>query len=367
MRRNFLCLVFSLPVLLCPRASRAQPQNTYYVYDGKAIQLVRADPARAEYTRWQVWLYGFPVNIQNHAAGLPYSRWGVIRGWSAEGIVKRLGLYQSFEQAYLSFFGAGSWVWYTFSNPIGPIALTGQAIPSEPLVSPFELSDLDYRLDRLVEAVQPSLANNERAGADSSVREYFDQVADVIAKASELYSHLTRARPQHRFVDEEMTRIRAAVAQAEANVPKITSVLPSVKLPASSAWMSHTHPAGSDGTIEETVVQTGSGVMVQERWTGGDGRMDGTVVLTLIPFQNISQVEIAPPVVKDGGRWAVLVHSDRGAFQEILTSPERQTSTRVLRAVNYTTTKTLEYLAFSSAVEAQDAYAYFLYHQQLRR
>jgi hypothetical protein len=370
MRRNFLCLVFLLSLLLCPRASRGQPQNGYYVYDGKAIQVVREDPAQAKYTRWQVWLYGFPVNIQNHTAGLPYSRWGVIRGWSAEGVVKRLEIYRGFEKAYLSFFGAGSWVWHTFSNSIGPIALTGQAIPNESLASPFELSDLDYRLDRLVEAVQPSLENNQREGPGSpvsSVREYFEQVANVMVKGSELYSHLARPNPQPRFIDGEMAAIRTAVAQAERNVPKITSVLPSVKLPTSSAWMSHTHRAGSDGVIEETVVETGSGVMIQESWAGGDNRMAGTVVLTLVPFQNISQVEISPPIVRGGDRWSVLVHSDRSGFQEILSSPERQTSTRTLRAVNYTTTKTLEYLAFSNPGEARDAYAYFLYHKQLGR
>jgi len=328
---------------------------------------VSEDSAHAKYTRWQIWLYEFPVNIKNHTAGLQYSRWGAMRGWTAESVMKQLDAYRGFEQAYLNFFGAGSWKWHTFSNAIGPIAITGQGIQSESLVSPFELSELDYRLERLVEAVRPSLENNERQGLDSSVRAYFDEVANAMVKVSELYSHLARAQPQRRFISQEMARIRVAVAQAEANVPKITSVLPSVKLPASSAWMSHTHRAGSKGIIEETVVETGTGVMVQESWAGGDARMAGTVVLTFIPFQNIGQVEILPPIVKGGDRWAVLIHSDRSAFQEILTSPERQTSARTFRAVNYTTTKTLEYLAFSNPSEAQDAYAYFLYHKQLGR
>jgi len=367
MRRKFLCVTFLFLLLLYPRSSRAQPQSGYYVYDGRATQVVREDPTGANYTRWQVWLYEFPVNIQNHTASLPYSRWGVISGWTAESVLKQLEIYQGFERAYMNFFGAGSWAWRTFSNPVGPIAITGQANHGEPFASPFELSDLNYRLDRLVETVQPSLANNERQGPEASVRGYFDQVAEVIVKVSELYSHLARAQPQLRFISDETARIRTAVAQAEANVPKITSVLPSVKLPVSSAWMSHTQRAGSDGIIEETVVETGSGVMVQESWTGGDNRMAGTVVLTLIPFQNISQVEIDRPIARGGDRWAVLIHSDRSAFQEILTSPERQTSTRILRAVNYTTTKTLEYLDFSNSAEAQDAYAYFLYHKQLGR
>ena len=107
--------------------------------------------------------------------------------------------------------------------------------------------------------------------------------------------------------------------------------------------------------------------MVQESWTGGANRMAGTTVLTLVPFKDISRVAIEPPIVKGGGRWAVLIHSDRSGFQEILTAPERQTPTRTLRAVNDATTKTLEYLAFSDPAEAQDAYAYFLYHKQLGR
>lgn len=367
MRCNSLCLTFLFAVLLYPRPSEAQPQGSYYTYDGKATQVVHEDPARANYTRWQVWLYEFPVHIENHTAALPYSRWGVIAGWSAESVVKQLEIYRGFEQAYLNFFGVGSWAWHTFSNPVGPIAITGQVSESQSFASPFELSELNYRLDRLVRAVQPSLENNEGAGLGSSVRDDFNQVANVVVRAGEFYSHLARAQPQLRFINEEMASIRMALGQAERNVPKITSVLPSVRLPASSAWMSHTRRAGSEGIVEETVVETGSGVMVQENWTGGDNRMAGTVVLTLVPFQNISRVEIDPPIVKGADRWAVLIHSGRSAFQEILTSPERQTATRTFRAVNYTTTKTLEYLAFSDPAEAQDAYAYFLYHKQLGR
>jgi hypothetical protein len=367
MGRKFLCLTFLFLLLWSPRTARTQPQGGYYVYDGKAIQVVRDDPANAKYSRWQVWLYEFPVNVQGHTAGLPYSRWGVTNGWTAESVMKQLVIYRGFEQAYRNLFGASSWVWHTFSNPVGPIAITNQAIQSESFPSPSELSELNYRLDRLVKSVEPSLENNERGGPGASVREYFDQVAIAIVKTSELYSYLARAQPQLHFANEATARIRTAVAEAESSVSKITSVLPSVKLPESSAWMSHTQWAGSDGIIEETVVETGSGVMVQERWTGGDNRMAGTVVLTLIPFQNIGQVEIAPPTVKGGDRWAVLIRSGHNAFQELLTSPERQTPARIFRAVNYATTKTLEYLAFSSSAEAQDAYAYFLYHKQIGR
>ena len=367
MRRQYRYVVFLLSLVLGPRAARAQPQSHYYVYDGKAVQLVHKDPASAKYKRWQAWLYQFPVEIQNHTGGLPYSRWGVINGWTAEGVMKQLETYRGFEQAYRNFFGTGSWVWHTFLNPVGPIAIADQAIQRERFASPFELSELTYRLNRLVEAVQPSLQNNEREGPGSSTRGYFDQVADAVVKASELYSHLARSQPQLRFINDEMAQIRTAVSQAEANVAKITSILPSVRLPASDAWMSHSQWAGSDGIIEETVVETGSGVMVQESWRGGDKKMAGTVVLTLVPFQNISRVEIDAPTVKGVDGWAVLIHSDRSAFQEILTAPERQTATRTFRAVNYTTTKTLEYLAFSNPAEAQDAYAYFLYHEQLGR
>jgi hypothetical protein len=45
----------------------------------------------------------------------------------------------------------------------------------------------------------------------------------------------------------------------------------------------------------------------------------------------------------------------------------RNTPKRVLPAVNLTTTRNFVYFAFRDPAEAQDAYAYFLYHKQLGR
>jgi hypothetical protein len=48
-------------------------------------------------------------------------------------------------------------------------------------------------------------------------------------------------------------------------------------------------------------------------------------------------------------------------------SPERKTTTRMFRAVNYTSMNTFEYLTFFNSTDAKDAYSYFLYHKQLGR
>src|SRR5258708_24662636 len=57
----------------------------------------------------QVWLYQEGVHIPRYTAGLQYSRWGLIQGRSAEGVKGRLKAAQSFEKAYLNFFGPGTW------------------------------------------------------------------------------------------------------------------------------------------------------------------------------------------------------------------------------------------------------------------
>jgi hypothetical protein len=43
------------------------------------------------------------------------------------------------------------------------------------------------------------------------------------------------------------------------------------------------------------------------------------------------------------------------------------TAKKVLPAVNFTTTTNAVYFAFPNSADAQDAYAYFLYHKQLGR
>jgi len=57
---------------------------------------------------------------------------------------------------------------------------------------------------------------------------------------------------------------------------------------------------------------------------------------------------------------------ERDRFHRQLAAPRRKTA-KVFPAVNYTTTESSAYLVFLNSAEAQDAYAYFLYHKQLGR
>ena len=73
-------------------------------------------------------------------------------------------------------------------------------------------------------------------------------------------------------------------------MPKITAVLPGVKLPTSKTWMSQTEWAGSDGSIQIAVTETESRISIQRTWTGGDGSMTGAVIVTLVPYNDIGSV-----------------------------------------------------------------------------
>ncbi len=213
--------------------------------------------------------------------------------------------------------------------------------------------------------VQPSLENNESLGPTSSIKEYFDQIRDALQQVSKLYSQLAHPNPQVCFIRTKVAQIDRAVAQAEDNVPKITATLPSVKLPTSTAWMSHTEAAGSDGTIRVEVTQIGPGVSVQQTWSGGDGGMAGTVIITIVPFDDIGRIHIRRPIGIGDDTWTAVVESAHGSFRETLNSPLRHRAMLVLPAVHATTTTNSVYFAFADPAEARDAYAYFLYHQQL--
>ena len=358
--------VLSLYLFAAAVSVRLQPQNTHYVYDGTTLQVMDEDLAFANYRQWQVWLYQEGVRIPRYTAGLQYSRWGLIEGTSPEIVMKQLKASQNFEQAYVNFFGPGTWGRYTFFNPLGPIAVTDQAVEknSVALEERYQLDGLHRRVSRLIVSVQPSLENNESEGPASPLKDYFDQIRDALEQACRVYSQLARVRPQLRFISGEIAQTQTVVAQAENNVPKITSSLPSVKLPTSTAWMTHTEAAGSDGTIRVEVMQIGPAVSVQQTWSGGDGGMAGTVIVTIVPFDDIGRIHFHRPMGIDDHTWTVVVESAHGSFPETLNSPLRQRAMRLLPAVHVTTTNSV-YFAFADPAEARDAYAYFLYHQQL--
>jgi hypothetical protein len=131
--------------------------------------------------------------------------------------------------------------------------------------------------------------------------------------------------------------------------------------------MSHAERAGSDGTVDVEVNETASGVAVQQTWTGGDGSMTGTVIVTMIPYSDIGKIDFAPPTGKGDDTWTLRVHSASTLFLQTVDSPERKTARATFPAIHDTTTESFVCFIFANSAEAQDAYAYFLYHKQLRR
>jgi hypothetical protein len=364
---------FSTLVLLCVfvvvASAQAQQQNTYYVFNGKTLEIAHDNPVHAYYMRWQVWLFQQGVHLPHYSAGLQYSRWGLIEGTSAADVTRQLKASQNFQEAYLTFFGPGSWGRYTFFNPLGPIAVADQAIETQPAAPEefYQLRRLDNRLNKLITTVQGSLENNESEGPGSPFKEYFDQIRDSLERVSKGYGQLARIRPQLQLIRLEVAQAKAAVERAETDVPNLTAALPTVKLPTSKTWMSQSQKAGSDGTIEVTIMESDPGVAVQQHWTGGDGSMTGTVILTTIPYDDIGNIDLVPPMPIYDDTWTVRVHAARAPFPQKIDSPQRRTIKAMFPAVNYTAREPSVYFVFLNSTEAQDAYAYFLYHRQVGR
>ncbi len=323
----------------------AEQQNPRYVQNGKTLQLADETLARAKYKRWQIWLYQDGVRIPDYAAGLQYSRWGLIEGESAESVTKQLRDAQSFEAA------------------------RDQAVEKDPtaLGARYRLDMLRDRVNGLIAGAQPSLESNESEGRTSPHKEYFDQIRDALQQVCELHSQLARTRHEVHFISRKIERTNKVVKDAANNLPTIRASLPSVKLPISTTWMFHTEKAGSDGTLQVEVREVGSAVSVRQSWTGGDGSMRGTVIVTLIPFDDIGAIALDAPREKGDEKWTVFVQPGRNSFPETVDSPLRHTSKRILPAVNLTTTRSLVYFTFHNPAEAQNAYVYFLYHKQLGR
>jgi len=363
----FVLSVSLLAAVVTVRAQEQTNYTNYYVFNGTTLQVADDRSFSRTDQQWQVWLYQERVHIPRYTAGLQYSRWGLIQGRSAESVKGRLKAAQSFEKGYLNFFGPGTWGRYTFFNALGPIAITDQAVEKNPaaLDEQYQLDELYDRVNKLIVRVQPSLENNESLGPTSSIKEYFDQVRDALQQVNKLYSQLAHPNPQVYFIRTKVAQTGRAIAQAGNNVQKITATLPSVKLPTSTAWMSHTEAAGSDGTIRIEVTQIGPAVSVQQTWSSGDGGMAGTVIVTIVPFDDIGRIHFQHPMGIGDDTWTVVVESAHGSFPETLNSPLRQRAMRVLPAVHATTTANSVYFTFADPVEARDAYAYFMYHQQL--
>jgi hypothetical protein len=95
--------------------------------------------------------------------------------------------------------------------------------------------------------------------------------------------------------------------------------------------------------------------------------MNGTVILTTVPYDDIGKIDLVPPMPAYDNTWTVRVHAGRAPFSQKIDSPQRRTVKATFPAVNYATTETSVYFLFPNSADAQDAYAYFLYHEQLGR
>ena len=363
--RNTSLPHLALAFILTVAWARAQQHDSYYVFDGKTLDV--GGRVLASATRWQVWLYEKGTPIPRHSSALQYSRWGLIEGHSPEDVIRRFKNAQKFEQAYLSYFGPETRGRYIFANPVGPIAITDDNLQDQPttLGNLYQLRWLTDRLDKLSATLAPSLENNQ-ADPASPLREYFDQIRDAQQQLCKLSSQMSRTRLEPRFISNGIARAKAEITNTENNVSKIISVLPTVKLPVSKAWMSHAEAGGSDGTIQVDVTESKSAVFVQRTYTGGDGSMNGTVIVTTIPYNDLGKLDLQA-ATKYRDQWTLRIEPAARAFPQTVTSPRRQTPRRAFPSVNLATTASSVYFDFASSADAQDAYAFFLYHSQLGR
>lgn len=346
-------------------SSQANTYSSYYVSRGDSVEKVDGDPAGANYTEWQVWLYPQSVRVLRSGSGLVYTRWGVMQGLTAGAVMQQLAAYQQFESAYQQFFGASTWGQLTFSYPLGPMAVADPGQENDPYGLKMKIELLDHRLTSVVTGLRPSLVNGERGQADPAMQQSFEQVRNSMQDVARFYDRLSRLPSQQRYLAQELALVVPGVGRAESAVPKVRAVLPSVRLPLSKDWMTHSEPAGRDGTIDVTVAEMGSTAWVQQTWRGGDGAMAGTKIITIVPYQKIGNLAVEAPHIGNDQRWTVRIEpADPSGFPQSVTSPERITATRTYGAVNLKANEEFLFLEFSNPGDAQNAYTFFLYHKE---
>ncbi len=339
--------------------------SSYYVCKGDALQLIDGDPARADYAKWQVWLYSQSVHVSPSSLGLAYVRWGVIQGPSSKAVMEQTAAYQQFERAYTSFFGANAWGRLTFSYPVGPIAVSELGRGDDPYGLISRIDILNHQLGSVVTELRPSLVNGNPTQATAPVQQYLEQVRNSMQDVARFYDKLSRLPTQGSYLGQQLARLTPGVNQAASAVPKVRAMLPSVKLPVSRNWMTHTEAAGSEGIVHVTITEMGSSAWVRQTWTGGDGSMSGTEIITILPYQDIGDLDIRMLSWGKQQRWSLSIQpANPNGFPQSVKSPERTTARRTYPAVDLKTSEKFLDLEFSSPSEAQDAYTYFLYHKE---
>jgi hypothetical protein len=375
MERAFFILAF-LWTFLCGAAfgqtagslgtqQHASYSSSYYVCKGDALQLVDGDPARADYAKWQVWLFSQSMRASPSGLPLAHVRWGVIQGPSARAVMEQTTAYQQFERAYTSFFGANAWGRLTFSYPVGPIVVREPGRGDDPYGLLLKIDLANRQLGSVVGQLRPSLVNGDPSEATAPVQQYLEQVRNSMEDVARFYDKLSRLPAEPDYLGQELARLTPGVNEVESAFPKVRALLPSVKLPVSKDWMFHTEAAGSEGTVNVTITEMGSSVWVRQNWTGGDGSMSGTEIITIVPYLDIGDLEMRVPAWGNGQRWSLSVQSaNPNGFPQSVKSPERTTAARTYRAVDLKTSEKFLYLEFSNPSDAQDAYTYFLYHKE---
>jgi hypothetical protein len=375
MRRAFFFILVFLWALPCSTASSqtaasaGTPQqdsySSYYVWNGKTLEAVNGDPAGGHYADWQVWLYPKSMRVTGSSSGLAYARWGSMHGPSARAVMKQLEVYQQFERAYTNFFGANSWGRFSFSNPVGPVAVSEQQQTDDPNSLHWKVDLLNQRLESVVPELRSSLVNGEGNEAPALVQQYFERVRNSMQDVARFYDKLSRLPAERNYLSQQLARLAPGVDQAEGAIRNVTAILPTVKLPVDKDWMKQTEFAGRDGTINVTVTEIGSSAWVQQSWTGGDGSMAGTKIITIVPYQDIGTLDVWMPHLGNDERWTLHIQpANRNGFLQSVTSPERVTSKRTYPAVNLKTSGESVYLEFSDSRQAHEAYAFFLYHKE---
>jgi hypothetical protein len=376
MRRAFFVSVFFCAFLCRPIPSQTigsssaplsgPAQPSYYVTKGDTLQVVAGDPAGATYANWQVWLYPRSVAVGRSIAGLAYVRWGVIEGASSGAVMRQLAAYQEFERAYTRLFGPNAWDGFTFFYSVGPIGVANEQTDSSNTL----LSRIDYlnqRLDGVVVGLSPSLMNAQPSEATVLLEAYFEHVRNSMQDVARFYDKLGRLATQRDYLYQELALLTPGVSQAESGAAKVTALLPSVRLPADKNWMNYSQSAGRDGTVSVSVTEIGSSAWVEESWSGGDGSMSGTNIITIVPFEQIGSLDVRalPSLFRSGSSLTLTIHSaNPDGFPQSVTSPLRTTATRTYPAVDLKTSDQTVYLEFSNPAEAENAYVYFLYHKQ---
>jgi hypothetical protein len=344
-------------------AEQQTSRPSYYVCKGDVLQPVDGDPAHADYGKWEVWLFSQRMRVSPFRSGLAYVRWGVIQGSSARAVTEQNAAYEQFERAYTRFFGA--WGRFTFSFPVGPIAVPEPVGGEDPYGLHSKIDLLNYQLGSVVVELRPSLVNADHSEATASVQPYFEQVRNSMQDVARFYDKLSRLPAERNYLGQELALLTPGVNQAEGVVPRVRAILPSVRLPVSKDWMTHTEAAGREGTVNVTITEMGSSAWVRQNWTGGDGSMSGTKIITIIPYQDIGDLNIRMLDWGNEQRWSLCIRpANPNRFSQSIKSPERTTAKRTYPAVDTNTSEEFLFLDFSNSREAQDAYAYFLYHKQ---